>query len=224
MTAPMTSEELAAVARRAELFEPYEDQTIGHMICNSIAEDRAALLAHIHNQTPPQAVTREQIAKCLYELWPIRVEVDGPLYSWVEACEHCQSSIADHYRQADAILALFEKPAPTPTPLTLCEDGAAHIFKQVVTGQTTSGVIGLLVTSTICTKCLKSQREVERLSASPTAPPLTLTDDEQNIMAAAGLYAARMKGIIDAPNHINRLFDIIDRLTNTAQENERDST
>jgi hypothetical protein len=53
----LTSEELAEIEKRDDLYERYEDREPMHMICDRIADDRAALLAHLRSQTPPQAVT-----------------------------------------------------------------------------------------------------------------------------------------------------------------------
>ncbi|CAB4167939.1 hypothetical protein UFOVP868_69 [uncultured Caudovirales phage] len=60
---------------------------------------------------------------------------------------------------------------------------------------------------------LRARTQAE--APTTAAQASVLTEDERHTMAAAGLYAARMTGVIDAPTHINALCDIIYRLTST---------
>lgn len=43
----------------------------------------------------------------------------------------------------------------------LCDDGAPHIFRSLVVGQTTKGVIGLPVTDIVCTKCRERKSKID---------------------------------------------------------------
>ncbi len=105
-------------------------------------EDRAALLDHLRaSQTPPHAVTREQI--------------EAVITAWVERrlTQRFDALLEDEYREglAEAILALLaEKPAPTVTPLT--PDDVWKLYAEAAT--TKSFAIAI----------------IERLSASPTTP------------------------------------------------------
>jgi hypothetical protein len=110
----MTSEKLAEIERRHnerhEITSPAEATATVREAYVQAALDRGKLLAHLRaSQTPPQAVTREQLIHCV---WGREVEVSGYISKPQEKAT-LNMSAAEHL--ADAILALFEKPAPPPT-------------------------------------------------------------------------------------------------------------
>jgi hypothetical protein len=109
MSERMTAEELRAVEKFLEA-EGDNDTDEWATYALKLEEHLRAVLAHLRaSQTPPQAVTREQLIHCV---WGRKVEVSGYISKPQEKAT-LNMSAAEHL--ADAILALFEKPAPTPT-------------------------------------------------------------------------------------------------------------
>ena len=103
------------------------------------------------------------------------------------------------------------KPAPTPTGLTRRDDLHNVIARIMMQPVYNSSAISDAV-----------EQYLERLSPSPAPTPTPLTVHEQRQVTQA-----RLNQIADSTPHVpattdrRNLLAIIDRLTNTAQENER---
>jgi hypothetical protein len=147
--------------------------------------------AHLRSQTPPHAVTRDMRCGHGYDNYIMcPICAPGPF-----ACD-----------------ALAEKPAPTPTPLTL-------------TGEDRAFLTGLIShhkerRHDVVVQTLTELRE--RLSASPTPTPLTLTEEERALAKEAATItdddaeltarALRLLGAHNTADEIKKLVTAHGRL------------
>jgi len=193
-------------------------------------------LAHLRSQTPPHAVTREQIAKHLYDEEHKRCR---NVWKWEDSGlddEH-PGARDRYYRYADAILALLaEKPASTRTlfPLSYVgvHAGAADLVPPAptatpltLTGEDRAFLTGLIShhkerRHDVVVQTLTELRE--RLSASPTPTPLTLTEEERALAKEAATItdddaeltarALRLLGAHNTADEIKKLVTAHGRL------------
>jgi len=118
MSERMTAEELAEIEKRHAHAQHYIDRnehTGASRMWQEMHADRAVLLAHLRaSQTPPQAVTREQIAALLagFRGWCFE-----RLDTWSD--DKDSAGQKKYLKEADAILALLaEKPQTPPHAVT----------------------------------------------------------------------------------------------------------
>jgi hypothetical protein len=157
----MTNEELAKIEKR--LMQPVCTTMTDREIMKRLIfmqQDCAALLAHLRaSQTPPQAVTEDELARTACKaygyVWSALPE------KWVRDMPQPAADKAEWRVVARDILALLaEKPAPTPTPLTEEERYDLETAKR-------DRVLGYDTSSRIVARLIAI---IDRLSASPTAP------------------------------------------------------